>query len=331
MNVEIGGFIDKSKNEDIDGYSSLRLDDQKCNNYKNNDNIAILIGVHNRDSDPYQIKSELNDLGFLNVYTPIEYYDELPDGIQNPYWLAKSDFYKENIDNIMYVYSKIENKEVLIDILKYRIGHTTILKYAKNYSQYRPEPIIRNMVFSNFLDAGAYNGDTIKDFIMAGINVANYYAYEPDLKNYTDLANSVRTYNFKKYLFPSGLSDINGKLNFLSHGEAGMCVLQPNIGEKYETVPVIKLDDSLMGDVAIDFIKMDIEGLENSAILGARNIINTLKPSLAICVYHKPDDLWTILKSIENIAPGIYKYYLYQHELNTFEVVLYAIPTLKCI
>lgn len=326
MNLKIAGFIDKSRSDDIEGYRCIRLNDPECKNYINNEDVVILIGIHNRDIDPYQIKSELNELGFCNVYTPIEYYNDLPDGVENPYWLAKSDFYLENIDNIKYVYERIENKEVLIDILEYRLGYTNILKYAKSYPQYRPDPILENMVFSNFVDAGAYNGDTIKDFIFAGINITNYYAFEPDLKNYTELAVSVQAYNFKKYLFPAGLSDINGQLNFLSHGEAGMCVLKENIGETYETVSVIKLDDSLQGDVAIDFIKIDIEGLENSAILGARIIIQTQKPVLAICVYHKPDDMWTILQSIEDIASGVYRYYLYQHELNTFEVVLYAIP-----
>jgi FkbM family methyltransferase len=310
----------------VDGYSCIRLGDPEINKYKNTEDVVILIGIHNRDADPYQIKSELCELGFCNVYTPIEYYNELTDGVENPYWLAKSDFYNKNIDNIKNVYLKIENKEVFIDILQYRLGYSNTLKYAKSYSQYRPDPILKNMVFSNFIDAGAYNGDSIKDFILNGISVTNYYAYEPDLKNYTDLAVAVQAYNFKKYLFPSGLSNVNGKLSFRSNGEAGMCVEQLNFGQAYETVSVIRLDDSLQGDVAIDFIKMDIEGLENSAILGAREIIKAQNPVLAICVYHKPDDLWTILQTIENIAPEVYKYYLYQHELNTFEVVLYAIP-----
>ncbi len=140
------------------------------------------------------------------------------------------------------------------------------------------------------------------------------------------MACGLRQYKFKKYLFPAGLGDINVQVNFLSNGESGACTTLQNTGENLVTIPVIRLDDALSVDVGIDFIKMDIEGLEKAAILGAKEIIEAQLPVLAICVYHKPDDLWTILQTIENIAPEVYKYYLYQHELNTFDVVLYAIP-----
>lgn len=57
--------------------------------------------------------------------------------------------------------------------------------------------------------------------------------------------------------------------------------------------------DNLLGEKKIDFIKMDIEGAEVSALLGAIKILKNQAPMLDICAYHNEDDegkIVTILK-----------------------------------
>jgi FkbM family methyltransferase len=58
------------------------------------------------------------------------------------------------------------------------------------------------------------------------------------------------------------------------------------------TVRAVTLD-ALAADLKldrIDFIKMDIEGAERHALAGARRVLASHKPRLAICIYHAPDD-----------------------------------------
>lgn len=51
----------------------------------------------------------------------------------------------------------------------------------------------------------------------------------------------------------------------------------------------IKLDTEFY-DKKVDFIKMDIEGAEQSALIGAEHLIERNSPKLAICTYHHSED-----------------------------------------
>jgi FkbM family methyltransferase len=66
----------------------------------------------------------------------------------------------------------------------------------------------------------------------------------------------------------------------------------------------------------IDFIKMDIEGAESSALRGAAKIIDEVKPKLSIAAYHKDDDLWEIPYLMKKLNPE-YKIY-FDHHLPIF-------------
>lgn len=69
---------------------------------------------------------------------------------------------------------------------------------------------------------------------------------------------------------------------------------------------------------------MDIEGAELQALKGAENIIRRYRPKLAICIYHKPEDLYEIPQFIKSCHSD-YKFYI-RHYTDIFsELVLYAI------
>ena len=87
----------------------------------------------------------------------------------------------------------------------------------------------------------------------------------------------------------------------------------------------IAIDDfvSEQGLESVDFIKMDIEGAEKGAIRGARRTLLEMMPKLAICVYHKLDDLYAIPDLISEIQPA-YRFWLDHHTIHGEETVLYA-------
>jgi FkbM family methyltransferase len=97
----------------------------------------------------------------------------------------------------------------------------------------------------------------------------------------------------KVRLIPKGVLDAAGKLQLhLSKvGDSHSIVIPQNAG-KDEAIEVTTLDslaDSLKLQ-RVDFIKLDIEGSEQKALQGARNVIRRFQPRLAVSSYHQKGD-----------------------------------------
>lgn len=76
----------------------------------------------------------------------------------------------------------------------------------------------------------------------------------------------------------------------------------------------------------VDFIKLDIEGFELAALLGAIQTIQKFKPRLQICLYHKKEDMVVIPRFLrEKLAEVNYSFFLGHHSESRLETVLYAI------
>ena len=143
------------------------------------------------------------------------------------------------------------------------------------------------------IDGGAYDGFTAREFASCGCDV---YSFEMNGENFDQCMEVAQKYNFTAENM--GLSDKKGFLKYAGGGTSGY--LNPN-GDK--TAQVIDIDSYVVDKnlKKVDFIKMDIEGAELSALRGASNSITKWKPKMAICLYHKPEDLWQIPKYIKSL------------------------------
>ncbi len=116
-----------------------------------------------------------------------------------------------------------------------------------------------------------------------------------------------------------GVWDKKCTLSFGDFGALNNGAIQEKGGLLIDTDTI---DNVLQGD-RVSYIKMDIEGAELNALVGAKNTIMKYKPKLAICVYHKIDDLIKIPCYVKSLVPE-YKLYLRVHSTHTKELVLYA-------
>ena len=89
-----------------------------------------------------------------------------------------------------------------------------------------------------------------------------------------------------------------------------------------EVVDLDTIDNVLNGRRAT-FIKMDIEGAEYRALLGAEETIRKYKPRMALSVYHKPQDIIEIPALLYGYNED-YKFALRQYSSIADETVLYV-------
>jgi len=117
---------------------------------------------------------------------------------------------------------------------------------------------------------------------------------------YNNLVENIRLNNFEKIIIPvkaalgqkNEIVEIN--YNPKSDMSASLAIEYAN-STNSEEIKIITLDSLLN---KCDIIKLDVEGFENEAIRGAKNVLKKYKPVLTICAYHKLDDLETIPRSI---------------------------------
>lgn len=234
----------------------------------------------------------------------------------------------QEVDNIMYRYyyflrhnlidqnklfSKIEIKEQKEWIkeekkLKKYINNFNIKNYCIesffgiNGLRWLPKNIKEKINNGIFFDIGSCDGDSMimMDLVFKPKKI---YAFEPEKNNYSRLCENAKKIKSNNISCVNlGISDKEDIAYINSNGG------QSKIINKKEGVEInlTTIDNFVQKNYIekIDVIKMDIEGLEMSALLGAVKSIKNFKPVLAISIYHSPEDFFEIKPWIEKTFEG---------------------------
>jgi len=230
---------------------------------------------------------------------------------------------------------KHSKQVVLSRIALYLYG--TPLKASSTSPQYFDKDIVFLQENEVFVDGGGYKGDSFLSFQnemnKAKLNWKCIHSFEPDKRNFELISHEFpQIHNIK--IIPKELWSKTCKLQFIVNVTSAVSHFADYVSNntksaetEKEEVPVISLDEYFSEYPEADwptFIKMDIEGSEKEALIGAEKIIKTKHPKLAICAYHKPEDIYELTQLIYQYAPD-YKFFLRQCANGFFETVLYAI------
>ena len=97
------------------------------------------------------------------------------------------------------------------------------------------------------------------------------------------------------------------------------------VGAFEAKTPLSSLLDQVAAGERPTFIKLDVEGDELAALRGGRRTLEESQPVVAVCVYHRPEDLWSIPLFLHEALPA-HSLFLRAHAWDGFELVAYAIP-----
>lgn len=170
-----------------------------------------------------------------------------------------------------------------------------------------------------FVDAGVYDGKSSVDFVKwCQTPQSRIYLFEANPKRENHIRKTLEYNGIINYeLHLKGLSDDAGKASF-NQNESGSRIS----GQGADEIETTSIDIALKGK-RVTFIKMDIEGSEKAALIGAQETIKAYKPKLAISIYHKYDDFIEIPKVVLNIEPT-YQLAMRHYSSTPQESVLYA-------
>lgn len=179
-----------------------------------------------------------------------------------------------------------------------------------------------------FVDCGCFDGATCYNFAgwCGHKGFDHIYAFEADPKNYEKSKEALAPLG-KCELYPYGTSDAKKKVYFSADAFETSSIISKEEAEKrnfegVEEIETIALDDVLEGK-KITYLKMDIEGAEYEALLGARNLIMENRPRMAISVYHKFEDFVTLADLILGMHPD-YRIAFRHYGFDDLETVMYV-------
>ena len=257
-------------------------------------------------------------------------------------WIKK---YERELQTVYERLADAVSRETFASVLNYKLSGR--LSYLQACTTNRAEDLRTIFSFGGeetYLDLGAYNGDTVQEFLqLTRGRYKKIVALEPDKKNFKKLTDFVRQNELKHITcLQAGVWNDCGSLELTGNGgrqstfweadRSGFatqplsqtCSMKKKIKKQQVTVVSV---DAVLGNDRADYMKFDVEGVEKEALEGAAGHLvpdgNGTLPKLLVAAYHHDEDLFALPLLLWKLQPE-YKIYLRKHpyvpawEINIF-------------
>ena len=257
-------------------------------------------------------------------------------------WIKK---YERELQTVYERLADAVSRETFASVLNYKLSGK--LSYLQACTTNRADDMRTIFSFGGeetYLDLGAYNGDTVQEFLqLTRGRYKKIVALEPDPKNFKKLTDFVRQNELKHITcLQAGVWNDCGSLELTGNGgrqstfweadRSGFatqplsqtCSMKKKIKKQQVTVVSV---DAVLGNDHADYMKFDVEGVEKEALEGAAGHLvpdgNGALPKLLVAAYHHDEDLFALPLLLWKLQPE-YKIYLRKHpyvpawEINIF-------------
>jgi FkbM family methyltransferase len=326
--VVVRYFLDRMarSGQTLAGIPVLRPDDAALSPSERSA-TPVIVTIFNAYVEMPPLHEQLRRLGWKSVTTFLEFYQPFARELCDRFWLTGLHFYRPHAAALTAtagLWADDRSRQLFERILRFRAtGDYSVLPAPDSDCQYFPGDLPAWPTPLRFVDCGACDGDTVAQLVKLGLPVEALAAFEPDDANFTKLAaalSSLPASVATVAAWPCGLSSETTQLRFDAGHGAGSAI-SPAGSQVIQCVAL----DQVLPTFQPNLIKMDIEGAEYDALLGARGTIHRHRPGVAVCLYHRPEHLWQIPLLLHGWDLG-YRFYLRCHCYNGFELVLYAVP-----
>ncbi len=194
------------------------------------------------------------------------------------------------------------SREIFADAVNFRLSGK--YRYLLNGSDNREmlREIFDGQRIDNVLDGGAFKGDSAADFI-AALSPRRIIAVEADGRTHGKLAAFAQSVTDCEVVpVHAALWDECREMTYASSASRGSGEAGRNRRAREVTVPCRTVDD-ILGNMPVDFIKLDVEGAEARALAGAEGVIMRDSPSLAVSLYHRTDDIAELTEQVHALLP----------------------------
>lgn len=214
-----------------------------------------------------------------------------------------------------------ENNPLIVDYLQ--VKNTLFSHLTEQYLDF----VVREPV-RTILHAGVFDGGDCLKFLRTFPNLEAVHGFEPqgEARIKSETLTALRE-SRKVHIHQKGLWGCSETVPLIGQGSYTTLCPGAAPGQVTGCIETTSIDEFVAehGVQNVDYICLDIEGAEERALYGAKKTIADNRLQLAVCLYHKKEDIFRLpLLLDEMLDDYVFRIGHYYHYLN--ETVLYAIP-----